>query len=252
MPVERSSSGSATSRHSVLAAAFEVLGRGLGPFVDGCMSAYFADEVDWPTAAANRMGRAVDHEATDPLFQLLVLRRFWGPAFSPHFGEDVRGSIVELLEARNRWAHLNLPEDVDYLERCLLAMERILAPVSPESVGQLRALRAALRAESYDPTGQPTVDLSVLETQLSEAEAAFAQLQDRYGQVADQLERSRRAAATKQLRLSAAEHRLAEARGRSQELESVIDAERQTLNRIEWLFVGFIAVMLMVMVLLAG
>lgn len=245
--------GVTPSRHSLIAHAFETLGRSLGPFVDERMSGYFADELDWASAAANRMGRATEHEANDPLFQLLVLRRFWGPVFAEHFGEDVRGLIGELLEARNRWAHLNLPEDVPYLERCLLGIERVVAPVDPLAVSSLRALRAALGATGPDDrSATAAADVADLEAQLSEAEAAFDGLQERYVAVGRQLEAARRAAADKQLRLSIAERHLVELRGRSTALEATIAQERESHVRIEWLFVSFIAVMLLIMVLLSS
>lgn len=243
------------SRHALVASAFEALGRSLGPFIDERMAGYFPDELDWATAAANRMGRATEHEANDPLFQLLVLRRFWGPVFADFFGEDLRPLIVQLLEARNLWAHLNLPEDVAYLERCLLAIERLLAPVEPLAVSPVRSLRSALRHAAANPGGTrtpSTVELGLLEAQLSEAEAAFGGLQDRYAQLVEQLEVTRRAAAQKQLRLSVAERHLLELQGLSSKLETTIAEERETHLRIEWLFVSFISVMLLVMVLLIG
>ena len=47
------------------------------------------------------------------------------------------------------------------------------------------------------------------------------------------------------------EHELLEAAGRSQVLETYLRNERMLRSRMEWLFVGFIAAMLLVMVLLA-
>ncbi|MEZ5341834.1 MAG: Swt1 family HEPN domain-containing protein [Acidimicrobiales bacterium] len=76
---------------------------GLGPFVDALMQKYFSEELSWEETAANRMGRANEHGAADPLFQLLVLRRFWGPVLADFFGEDLRPLVGQLVEARNLW-----------------------------------------------------------------------------------------------------------------------------------------------------
>lgn len=253
MSLEPTTPGLALSRHALLASAFEILGRSLGPFVDRHMSQYFPREVDWALAAANRMGRASDHEANDPLFQLLVLRRFWGPVFASSFDEDLRGTIVGLLEARNRWAHLNLPDDPAQLERTLLGVERLLAPVAPAAVSQVRVLRAAVRSPLPGADlAPPPVDVIVLEAQLSEAEAAFEDLQARYDQVTSQLEATRRAAAQRQLRLSAAELDVAKLEDRSVELEGVLVRERTTLHRIEWLVVGLIAAVILMLVLITA
>ncbi len=66
-----------------------------------------------------------------------------------------------------------------------------------------------------------------------------------------QLDVSRKASAGKQLRLTQLEQELIEREGRATELATAIEFERVTRNRVEWLFVSFIAVMLVVMVLLA-
>jgi hypothetical protein len=238
-----------------VARAFEVLGRSLGPFIDEAMEGYFADELHWAEAAANRLGRPVDQEVTDPLFQLLVLRRFWGPVFAPFFGQDLRGLIGQLVEDRNRWAHFSLPDDPAHLDRCVLAIERLVAPVDPDAVSGLRVLRGQLRrATDADQggDGEHRPGAAALAAQLSEAEAAFEALQSRYADLAAQLEASRRAAASKQLRLSTAEHLIEELEGRSTVLESTIVAERDSRARVEWLFVALITVLLLVMVLIAS
>ncbi len=48
------------------------------------------------------------------------------------------------------------------------------------------------------------------------------------------------------------EEQLSAIHGRSDILQTYLEQERDTRNRLEWLFVGFIAVMLMVMVIIAG
>lgn len=247
-----------SGRHAHVAEAFEILAHGLGPFVDSGMGKYFAEELSWEETAANRMGRANEHGASDPLFQLLVLRRFWGPVFADFFGEDLRPLIGQLVEARNLWAHLSLPDDPAYLDRVLLTIERLLAPVDPDHLSDLRRLRSSVKDQAA-PSGEAArlsqeerVTAQQLEAQLAESEGAFQDLQDSFGSLTKQLELARRAAAGKQLRISTIEQQLHELNGRSKDLDETLTIERDTRDRIEWLFVSFIAVMLIVMVLLAG
>lgn len=241
------------SRHSLLGEGFQRLARGLGPFVDPRMAAYFDDDTTWNELAANRMGRGVEHGTSDPLFQLLVLRRFWGPVFADHFREDLRPLIGQLIEARNLWAHFSLPDDPDYLDRILLALERVLAPVEPEGASELRTLRSRLRDPAADDSAPPapTADTSAIElrNQLAETEQAFERLQDDHETLARQLEHRRRAEAGAKLQLTAAEQRLLELQERSSALEEQLETSSMSKDRLEWLFVSFLAVLLLVMVL---
>ncbi len=143
----------AIGRHAVMAEAFELLANYLGPFIDARMAEYFRDEQSWAEAAANRLGRPAEHGATDPLFQLLVLRRFWGPVFADFYGEDLRQIIGQLIDTRNMWAHFSFPDDPSALQRSVLAIERLLAPVEPEVAGRLRHLRSQVT----DPNAQVMV-----------------------------------------------------------------------------------------------
>lgn len=238
-----------------MAEAFEIFALGMGPFIDTQMHEHFADESSWTDAAANRLGRPNEHGATDPLFQLLVLRRFWGPVFSQTFSTDLRRLVEQLIEARNLWAHFSLPDDTDYLESILLAIERILAPIEPDAVSGLRKIRARLKnpaSASVQEPDLPAVDPDELEQQLSDTEAAFSDLKSQQEALTSQLALARRANAGRQHRLSEMEQELLEAFGRSEILESYLRSERLTRSRMEWLFVGFIAAMLLVMVLLAA
>lgn len=249
----------AMSRHALMAQAFELMATALGSFIDERMIGYFADEPSWSEAAANRLGRPAEHGATDPLFQLLVLRRFWGPVFADFYGRDLRGIVGELIETRNLWAHFNLPEQTDMLERSILAIERLTAPVEPETTSLLRQLRSRIvdssiedvtRSGSDHPSTEPeVVDVAVLEAQLSETESVFHELQDRYGRTLLELDCSRQIAADKQLRLSALERQLQEIESRTLAAEAFLADERTTRYRIEWLFVGLLATILLFLVL---
>ncbi len=264
------------SRHGVVAEAFEILAENLGPFIDDRMKDYFPDESSWAEAAANRLGRPAEHGATDPLFQLLVVRRFWGPVFADFYRDDLRKIVGQLIDIRNQWAHFRLPENLDHLERAVLAVERLLAPVSPGATSDLRRLRSQLRsagtsraasddaldavsattsadedAERLTADAQQSTEIDVvgLEAQLSETESVFKELQDRYGSLETELRDSRQVAARKQLRLATLERQLVEIEGRSLAAEAFLAEERHTRYRIEWLFVALLATLLLFMVL---
>ncbi len=253
------------SRHRHTTDVFETMAQHLGPFVDDRMKAYFSDESSWLDAAANRMGRPTEHGTTDPFFQLLVLQRFWGPVFADHYGKDLRPLIKKLIVARNQWAHFSLPEDLDSLDEYVLACERIVAPVSPEGAMKLRSLRTRLhddasinqlgentssRTGTSDPE-HPASGANALAEQLADTEQVFGELQDRYSVIESELEESQQSARNKQLRLQSIERELVEISGRSDALELHLASERSSRDRIEWLFVGFIAVLLVVIVFMS-
>lgn len=243
----------ATSRHGQMAEAFELFATGMGPFIDERMASYFEGEIEWAAAAANRMGRPNEHGATDPLFQLLVLRRFWGPVFADFFGSDLRQLIGQIIEARNLWAHFNLPADTAYLDRILISIERVVAPVDPLNVSRLRGIRSRMKSPTTDDAGpapRQSVDLENLLTQLGETEGAFAMLQAEVDSLNSQLDSSRKVAAGKQLRLTMMERELMDISGRSAILQLHLAEEQARRYRLEWLMVGFIAgVMLLILLI---
>lgn len=259
MPTRPRTQDLAVSRHALMAEAFEVFGSSMSEFVEREMAKHFNEQSsggDWAEAAAAKLGRPVEHGASDPLFQLLVMRRFWGPIFGDFFGEDLRPLIGQLIEARNLWAHFNLPSDTAYCDRLILATERIVAPVAPDRTTQLRKIRARLKnplTDDVEPEGAPLrVDVRTLTAQLRQTEAAFEDLQRQFGQLTDQLEHARRTAAGKQLKLSAAEAQSATLLERYEMLEDAFEVELMTRSRMEWLFVGFITVMVLVMLILGA
>ena len=164
--------------------------------------------------------------------------------------------VGQLVEARNLWAHFNLPSESSYVDRLLLVMERIVAPVAPEVTTDLRALRSELNDPSTGDTdlsieSSVAPDSVALIAQLRKTEAAFEDLQRKYGELSDQLTATRRAAAGKQLKLSAAENKLKDLSRASERLEARLEAELVSRNRMEWLFVAFITLMVLVMTLIS-
>src|SRR4051812_12315958 len=100
-----------------VATAFEVLAEGLATFVDEHMAKTFPED-DWILMAASKLGKRRDVlvSLSDPHFQLEVLNRWWGPAFSQSLAGDLRATITELRTARNHWAHPDEdhPFDIEY------------------------------------------------------------------------------------------------------------------------------------------
>ncbi len=109
--------------------------------------------------------------------------------------------------------------------------------------------REATATYRWSPRSAP--DSVALIAQLRKTEAAFEDLQRRYGELTDQLTATRRAAAGKQLKLSAAENRVNTMANEAERLRIQLEAELLSRNRMEWLFVAFITLMVLVMTLIS-
>ncbi len=238
----------AISHHVELAAAFETLAAGLNKFITTRMQAYL-NEDSWTETAANKLGRPNEHGSLDPLFQLLVLRRFWGPVFADHFKQDLRPIISNLIDIRNKWAHFAVPDDPDLIDRAVLGMERILSPISPESSIKIRKIRGRiLRKESTIELVD--IDVDALEKQLLASQNDFQKLQDVHSSLNKELVLAKKIAAKKQQRLRSIEKQLLIIQDKTLATEAFLLSEQTTRNRIEWLFVGLLAAILLVFVVL--
>lgn len=160
-----------------VAAAFEVLAEGLAPFVDERMSALDPGE-DWILMAAGKLGKRRDVlvSIVDPHFQLEVINRWWGPAFSPVLPEAMRSVISDLRTARNHWAHPDAdhPLDRDYALNVHRWAEELLRAVGAPEADQIGDLAEAVRwdslQESARESGQPTAEVLFEELVRLEAE----------------------------------------------------------------------------------
>lgn len=191
-----------------VATAFEVLAEGLAPFVDERMSKAFPDE-DWILMAASKLGKRRDVlvSLSDPHFQLEVLNRWWGPAFSRSLPEDMRATITELRTARNHWAHPDEdhPFDIEYATRVYQNAEDVL-----RAINSPLADRLSDQAENLRWTG--IRDLA-RERGMSEAEAMMGQLNDlqkEYDELQAQLDDARDQAQSATGRTRAVSRQLAE------------------------------------------
>jgi hypothetical protein len=143
------------SYRSEVGAVLEVLAEGLAPFVDERMADLFgADE--WILTAADRMGKPAEFivSASDPQFQLDVLQRFWGPAFSGALGEQHRQLVADLRAARNQWAHFDdaHPIDLEHARRVHEQAEELLLAVKAPLARRVTTLLNQLELEAAGGT----------------------------------------------------------------------------------------------------
>lgn len=223
-----------TSFRPQVAAAFEVLAQGLAPFVDARMSALEPDE-DWILMAAAKLGKRRDVlvSLVDPHFQLEVINRWWGPAFSPVLPDSLRPVVTDLRTARNHWAHPDAdhPFDRDYALSVHRWAEELLRAAGAPEADQIGEMAEAVRWDSLQETarvsGQPEAE--VLFDELVRLEAEQASL-------SAQLEEAREAATTAAGRSRAMSRQLAELQAQYAAvaglrddylaLQSQLDAER--------------------------
>ena len=244
--------------HGHLGRAFQLMAWGLGHHIDEAMSGYLADDIDWAAAAFDRMGRKDDLQASDPLFQLLVIRRFWGPAFKKSLGDELRPAIEQLIEARNLWAHFSLPAEVGYVDRTLGLIARLLTKVDAPESSEVKALRASLHHPTVGDTGdvrlipEPDPDATELAEQLEETEAAFSSLQDRINALDAELERARAQRETSRAELGRATREIADLEQNSVELEQEIVDHRDGRMLLISLFVAILIGMALVIVLISS
>ena len=197
-----------TSYRAQVATAFEVLSEGVAPFVDARMAACYPDD-DWVLMAATKLGKRRDVlvSLTDPHFQLEVLNRWWGPAFSGVVGTDVRQVITDLRTARNHWAHPDEdhPFDIEYAARVHGTAEELLRAIDSQLADQMAALAENLRWDGVRDRAQ--------EDGMSESDAMMqqmAELQERYEELQGRLETEREVARSAAGRTRAFARQLAE------------------------------------------
>lgn len=223
-----------------VATAFEVLADGLAPFVDDRMTKAFPDE-DWILMAAAKLGKRRDVlvSLSDPHFQLEVLNRWWGPAFSQGLTAENRATITELRTARNHWAHPDEdhPFDIEYATKVHQEAEDLLRAIGSPLADRIGELGEKLRWEGI--RDQAT------DRGMSEAETIMAQMsqvQKEYDELQSQLEDARAQAQTATGRTRAVSRQLAELqsqyaavaglRDQYEELQRQLEEERRNRERV--------------------
>jgi hypothetical protein len=197
-----------TSYRAQVAVAFEILAEGLAAFVDARMSATFPGD-DWILMAATKLGKRRDVlvSLSDPHFQLEVMNRWWGPAFSAQLSEGDRARIGELRTARNHWAHPDQdhPLDLEAALGVVLNGEELLRSIDPGQADRMADLGDQLRFESVREDAR--------EQGLTESEAMLQQiteLKDEHDELLRQLEAAREAEESASGRSRAVSRQLAE------------------------------------------
>jgi hypothetical protein len=140
-----------TSYRAQVATAFEILAEGLAPFVDARMHQAYPDQ-DWILMAATKLGKRRDVivSLSDPHFQLEVMNRWWGPAFSPPMNETDRSTVGELRTFRNYWAHPDEdhPFDLDTASNTVQNAEDLLRSIGSADADRMTELGIQLQWES--------------------------------------------------------------------------------------------------------
>jgi hypothetical protein len=197
-----------TSYRAQVAVAFEILAEGLAPFVDARMSATFPGD-DWILMAAGKLGKRRDVlvSLSDPHFQLEVMNRWWGPAFSSGLSDGDRSRIGELRTSRNHWAHPDQdhPLDIDAALSVVQNGEELLRAIGSNEAERMADLQEQLRWESVREVA--------LEQGLTESEAVLqqlAELKDEHDELQHQLAAAREAAQSASGRSRAVSRQLAE------------------------------------------
>jgi hypothetical protein len=198
------------------------------------MSALEPDE-DWILMAASKLGKRRDVlvSLVDPHFQLEVINRWWGPAFSPVLPESLRSVVTDLRTARNHWAHPDAdhPFDREYALSVHRWAEELLRAAGAPEAEQLGDMAEAVRWDSLQETarasGQPEAEVLFEELVRLEAEQTS---------LSAQLEEAREAATTATGRSRAMSRQLAELQAQYAAvaglrddylaLQSQLDAER--------------------------
>ncbi|MCL5447091.1 MAG: DUF499 domain-containing protein [Actinobacteria bacterium] len=141
----------ATSNRDRVSKALEMLGMGLGSFIDGEMRAFSPDGTRWmDTIASQGGGPTRKVSLDDPHFQLKVLWDYWNPVFSKILGHAERTMVSILMDARNKWAH-NDSFDFDSTWRALDAANGLLTAISAvEMSAKVAAIKDDLLRQHYE------------------------------------------------------------------------------------------------------
>jgi hypothetical protein len=191
-----------------VALAFEILAEGVAPFVDERMSRAFREE-DWILMAATKLGKRRDVlvSLSDPHFQLEVMNRWWGPAFSPPLSDRDRETVGELRTFRNYWAHPDEdhPFDVETATAAVQCGEDLLRAIGSPEADRMAELGDQLRWESVSEVAR--------EQGMTESDALLqqvAQLRDQHDELEHQLAEAREAEQSATGRIRAATRQLAD------------------------------------------
>ncbi len=132
--------------------AMDLLRDGLRPFVERELQSKHGDR--WPaelrsTLSDRKLGKSPGDALGDVAILLLVMDKMWGGVFGAVLGRAERNFVVELMDARNRWAHQE-PFSSDDTDRTLDSMGRLLTAVSAPQADAVGKMKLELRRLTYD------------------------------------------------------------------------------------------------------
>ncbi len=141
----------ALSNRERVGRAFELLGAGLGPWIDRRMRSSSSSGGDWLPIFAASARPPVTGPASlgDPALQLRVLTESWDTAFRSELSRADRNLVFELRDVRNRWAH-NEAFSVDDAYRALDSVERLLVAVDAGEATEVGRSKEDLMRQRFD------------------------------------------------------------------------------------------------------
>ena len=150
----------ASTSHSLVGTALQLLAVGLSPYV--------ADRL----REAAGMGRYVPNDLDtawnadeDVAVMLKVMAVGWNEVFREHLGPVERSLVSEIRETRNRWAHLETFDDDD-LDRALDSIGRLLKAVGADTESErVSKAKHRLRRKRYGAeTPSKTPEVAIPQT----------------------------------------------------------------------------------------
>ncbi|MDZ4259120.1 MAG: Swt1 family HEPN domain-containing protein [Gemmatimonadales bacterium] len=142
----------AISNQERIGKAMDLLRDGLRPFVERELHSKHGDR--WThelraTLSERKLGKSPGDVLGDAAVLLVVMDKMWGSVFGAVLGRAERNFVVELMDARNRWAHQE-PFSSDDTDRALDSMTRLLTAVSAPQADAIGRMKQELRRENYD------------------------------------------------------------------------------------------------------
>ncbi len=142
-----------TTNRERVGKALDLLGEGLGPFVEREMKSVHGDrwvEVAWQSLHAFRSsGKPGEINWDDVQTQLKVMWDEWHNVFKKTLGHAERSLVSEIRDARNSWAH-QAAFSTDDAYRALDSVGRLLQAVSAEEASEVEKLKVELLRTKFD------------------------------------------------------------------------------------------------------
>ena len=142
----------AITNHERVGKALDLLRDGLRPFVERELRSKHGDR--WSaelrvTLSDRKLGKSPGDVLGDVAVLLLVMDKAWGGVFGAVLGRAERNIVLELMDARNRWAHQE-PFSSDDADRALDSMARLLTAISAPQADEVGKMKMELRRLTFD------------------------------------------------------------------------------------------------------